>query len=200
MSDWIITVINDFGYLGLFLLMLLESIFPPIPSELIIPFAGFSAARGDLNPFGVVAAATAGAVVGMVPWYVAGRLFGFERSRRLADRYGRWLTLNGAEIDFADRIFQRYGPVIVLFGRLFPIIRTLISVPAGIARMPAPLFFLASGAGALIWNCLLVGAGYILNEHYELVEAALDPLTILVIVGVVGLYLVRLVIWRPSRS
>lgn len=200
MSDWIITIINDMGYVGLFLLMLLESIFPPIPSELIIPFAGFSAAKGTLDPFLVIAAATAGAVVGMIPWYVAGRLFGLERARQLADRFGRWLTLNAHEIDFAERVFRRYGPIIVLFGRLFPIIRTLISVPAGIARMPAPLFFLASTAGALIWNCLLVGAGYILNEHYELVEVALDPLTIVVIVAVVGLYIFRLVTWRPSRA
>lgn len=200
MSDWIITVINDFGYLGLFLLMVLESIFPPIPSELIIPFAGFSAAQGHLNPFGVIAAATAGAVTGMIPWYVAGRLFGLDRMRRMADRWGRWLTLNADEIDLAERVFRRWGPLIVLAGRLLPIIRTLISIPAGIARMPAPLFFLASTAGALIWNCILVGGGYLLNEHYDLLEGYLDPLTIIVIAGVVLLYLFRLITWRPSRT
>lgn len=200
MSDWIIQTITDFGYLGIFLLMLLESVFPPIPSELIIPFAGFSAARGELNLIGVLAASTSGAVVGMVPWYLAGRLFGLERIRRLADRFGRWFTLNADEIDTATVWFRRYGPVVVLFGRLVPLIRTLISVPAGLARMPALLFFGASALGALVWNTILVGAGYLLNEHYELVEVILDPATIIVLGAVVLAYLYRLVTWRPSRA
>lgn len=200
MSDWIIQTITDFGYLGIFLLMLLESVFPPIPSELIIPFAGFAAARGELNVVGVLLAATSGAVVGMIPWYLAGRLFGLERVRRLADRFGRWVTLNAEEIDVATGWFTRFGPAIVFFGRLMPIIRTLISVPAGLARMPPLFFFGASALGALLWNTLLVGAGYLLNDHYELVEVVLDPLTIIVLGAVVLLYLYRLVTWRPSRA
>lgn len=200
MSDWIIQTIADFGYLGIFLLMLLESVFPPIPSELIIPFAGFSAARGDLNFAGVLLAATTGAVVGMIPWYLAGRLFGLERVRRLADRFGRWFTLNAEEIDTATAWFTRFGPVMVFFGRLVPLIRTLISVPAGLARMPAILFFGASALGALLWNSILVGAGFLLNEHYELVEIVLDPVTILVLAAVVVIYVYRLVTWRPSRA
>lgn len=200
MSDWIIRTITDFGYLGIFLLMLLESVFPPIPSELIIPFAGFSAARGELDLIGVLLAATAGAVVGMVPWYLAGRLFGLERIRRLADRFGRWFTLNADEIDTATAWFRRYGPVVVFFGRLVPLIRTLISVPAGLARMPAALFFGASALGALLWNLVLVGSGYLLNEHYEAVEVVLDPATIIVLGAVVLVYLYRLVTWRPGRA
>jgi membrane protein DedA with SNARE-associated domain len=200
MSDWIIQTITELGYLGIFLLMLLESVFPPIPSELIIPFAGFAAARGDLNFIGVLAAATSGAVVGMIPWYLAGRLFGLERVRWLADRFGRWFTLNAHEIDTATGWFTRFGPAIVFVGRLMPIIRTLISIPAGLAKMPAPLFFLASTAGALLWNTILVSAGYLLNEHYELVEVFLDPLTIVVLAAVVLLYLFRLVTWRPSKA
>jgi membrane protein DedA with SNARE-associated domain len=200
MSDWIIQTISEAGYLGIFLLMLLESIFPPIPSELIIPFAGFSAARGELHFLGVLAAATSGAVVGMIPWYVAGRLFGLDRVRWLADRFGRWFTLNADEIDVATFWFNRYGPVIVFFGRLVPIIRTLISVPAGLAQMPLPLFFLASGAGALLWNTILVSAGFFLNDHYDLVEVFLDPFTIVVFAAVVLLYLFRLFTWRPSRA
>src|SRR6218665_4037102 len=118
MTDWIIQTISDLGYLGIFLVMLAESIFPPIPSELIIPFAGFAAANGDLNFFGVLAAATVGAVVGMLPWYYAGRLFGLDRVRRLADRFGRVMTLSAEEIDVAVDWFRRFGPIIVLFGRL----------------------------------------------------------------------------------
>ena len=156
--------------------MLAESIFPPIPSELIIPFAGFAAANGDLNLFGVLGAATFGAVVGMLPWYFAGRLFGLARVKWLADRYGRVLTMNAEEIDIAVGFFRRFGPIIVLFGRLMPIIGTLISIPAGLAAMPLPLFVLASTAGALIWNIFLTLAGYILHEHYEMIEVVLDPL------------------------
>jgi membrane protein DedA with SNARE-associated domain len=200
LAEWIIETINSAGYLGLFLLMLLEAVFPPIPSELIIPFAGFAAARGDLSFFGVVAAATAGSVVGTLPWYIAGRVFGLHRVRYLADRFGRWLTLNAEEIDLATGVFRRYGPWIVLFGRLLPIIRTLISVPAGLAKMPAWQFFGFSLIGMVVWNCILAGAGYILADHYHLIEAWLDPLTYLVLGAVVLLYLYRLVTWRPSNA
>ncbi|WP_316357326.1 DedA family protein [Devosia sp.] len=199
MTDWIIQTIANLGYLGIFLVMLAESIFPPIPSELIIPFAGFAAANGDLNLFGVLAASTVGAVVGMLPWYFAGRLFGLERVRWLANRHGRLLTLNAEEIDVAVGFFRRFGPLIVLFGRLMPIIRTLISIPAGLARMPLPVFLLASTTGALIWNTVLTLAGYLLHEHYELVEVVLDPLSYIVLAAVVLLYLFRVITWKPSR-
>lgn len=199
MTDWIIQTISNWGYIGIFMVMLAESIFPPIPSELIIPFAGFAAANGDLNFFGVLAAATVGAVVGMLPWYYAGRLFGLERVRRLADRYGRVMTLNAEEIDVAVGWFTRFGPIIVLFGRLMPLIRTLISIPAGLARMSLPVFLLASTAGALIWNTILTTAGYVLHEHYEVVETILDPLSYIVLGLVVLIYVVRLVLWKPSK-
>jgi len=200
LAEWIIETINSSGYIGLFLLMLLEAVFPPIPSELIIPFAGFAAARGDLSFFGVVAAATAGSVVGTIPWYLAGRVFGLHRVRYLADRFGRVLTLNAEEIDLATGVFRRYGPWIVLGGRLLPIIRTLISVPAGLAKMPAWQFFGFSLIGMVVWNCMLAGAGYLLADHYHLIEAWLDPLTWVVLGSVVLLYVYRLVTWRPSRS
>ena len=198
MTDWIIQTISELGYVGIFLVMLAESIFPPIPSELIIPFAGFAAANGDLNLFGVIATATTGAVVGMLPWYFAGRVFGLARVRWLADNYGRLLTMNAAEIDLAIGFFHRFGPAIVFFGRLMPIIRTLISVPAGLARMPLPLFLAASTAGALLWNTALTLAGYLLHEHYELVEVVLDPLTFIVLGAVALLYLFRVITWKPA--
>lgn len=200
MAHWIIETISSLGYLGIFLLMLVEAVFPPIPSELIIPFAGFSVINRDLNFIGVVVAASLGSVAGMIPWYVAGRLFGLGRVRALADRYGRWFTLNADEIDLATGWFRRFGPAIVLFGRLLPIIRTLISVPAGLARMPAPLFFAASLVGIVTWNTLLTGAGYLLADHYHLVETWLDPATLAVLVAVGALYLFRLVTWRASST
>lgn len=200
MATWIIETINALGYAGIFLLMLAESLFPPIPSELIIPFAGFSVVNGTLDLWLVLASATVGAVAGMLPWYFLGRIFGLGRVRALADRYGRWATLNAAEVDTATQWFYRFGPAIVLVGRLIPLIRTLISIPAGLARMPLWRFVLFSSIGALIWNSILVGAGFLLAEHYELVETWLDPGTNIVLGLVVAIYLYRLVTWRPTRS
>lgn len=200
MADWIIQTISELGYLGIFLVMLAESIFPPIPSELIIPFAGYAAANGDLNLFGVLGAATVGAVIGMLPWYYAGRLFGLERVRYLADRFGRLMAFNADEIDMAVGWFRRFGPIIVLFGRLIPLIRTLISIPAGLSRMPLPVFLLASTTGALIWNTFLTMAGYLLHEHYEVIEVVLDPLSYVVLGLVVVLYLLKVATWKPSKA
>jgi len=200
MTDWIIQTISDWGYAGIFLVMLAESIFPPIPSELIIPFAGFAAANGDLNLFGVLAAATIGAVVGMLPWYYAGRLFGLERVRWLADRFGRIMAFNADEIDIAVGWFKRFGPIVVLFGRLIPLIRTLISIPAGLSRMSLPVFLAASTTGALIWNTFLTLAGYLLHEHYEVIEVVLDPLSYIVLGLVVVLYLLKVATWKPSKA
>ncbi|MET3901405.1 membrane protein DedA with SNARE-associated domain [Devosia sp. UYZn731] len=198
MSEWIVAIINQSGYVGLFALMLLESVFPPIPSELIVPFAGFAAARGDMNLAGVLVATSLGSVAGALPWYYAGRLLGLERIRKLADRFGRWLTVNADEIDKATGYFNRYGPVIVLLGRLAPIIRTLISVPAGLGRMNLAQFLLATAIGATIWNLIMVSAGYLVQEHFELVASYIDPLTIIVLVAVAIGYVFRLLTWRPQ--
>lgn len=200
MATWIIETINALGYAGIFLLMLAESLFPPIPSELIIPFAGYLAATGQLNLWLVLITATAGAVVGMLPWYFAGRIFGLDRVRWLADRFGRIMTLNAEEIDTATDWFRRFGPIIVFVGRLLPLIRTLISVPAGLAAMPFWKFLLFSTLGALTWNAILVGAGFVLAEHYELVETWLDPGTTIVLGLVLVIYLYRFITWRPTRA
>ena len=137
--EWVTSVVETLGYGGVAFLVALENLFPPIPSELIVPFAGFAAGQGQLNFVGVVVAATIGSLVGMLPWYFIGRLFGLERVKWLADRIGRWFAFNADEIDYAARIFERWGKPIVLVGRLFPILRTLISVPAGLNAEGLPL-------------------------------------------------------------
>ena len=200
MTAWITETITDLGYLGIMLLMLVEAVFPPIPSEPIIAFAGFAAAQGELSFVGVILAATAGSMIGMVPWYLAGRFFGLERVKWLADRFGRWFAFNADEIDLAARLFNRWGRPIVLVGRLFPILRTLISVPAGLAKMNFWVFALFSALGMLIWNSFLVTAGFLLHEHYHLIDAWLDPLTWAVVIAAIGLYVFRLFTWKPSRA
>lgn len=200
MSDWIIGFITDNGYVGIFLMMLAENVFPPIPSELIMPFAGFAAARGDLSLVGVLVAGVLGSLAGTLPWYVAARALGLARLKKLADRFGRLATLNSADIDEADAWFARYGRWAVLFGRLIPAIRTLISVPAGLAAMPFGLFMLASAVGTLAWTAFLTGLGYILADNYERVETWVDPATKLVVALLVLVYLYRFITWKRPAS
>jgi membrane protein DedA with SNARE-associated domain len=193
MVDWITGFISSTGYLGIALLMFAENVFPPIPSELIMPFAGFVAARGELNPVGVLVAGVVGSLLGAVPWYLAGRWLGNERLKRMADRHGRWLTVSRKDLERAEAWFHRYGLVSVVVGRLVPAVRTLISVPAGITRMHPIPFFACSAVGTLVWTGLLVGSGYLLESHYERVAEWIDPFSKLVLAAIVATYLYRLV-------
>lgn len=175
MAEWIQQLMDQLGYLGILLLMVLENLFPPIPSELIMPSAGFAAARGELNLFLVIAAGTVGSVVGTLPLYFVGRVFDEERLVTWADRYGRWLTLKGDDIRRADAWFDRHGRAAVLFGRLVPGIRSLLSLPAGMSDMPLGQFVLYSAIGSGLWASVLTAAGYLLGEHYDRVEAYIAP-------------------------
>ncbi|MGE3603492.1 MAG: DedA family protein [Lautropia sp.] len=192
MFDWILDVMHQAGYVGVALLMLAENLFPPIPSEVVMPLAGFLASRGDLDPFGVVAAGTAGSIAGALPWYWAGRRFGLERMKRLAARHGRWLTIAPADVDHAKAWFDRHGRASVLLGRLVPAVRTLISVPAGIAPMPLASFLTWSTIGTAIWTTLLAAAGYLLQSRYDAVAAWLDPATTAMLAFAAIWYLYRL--------
>jgi membrane protein DedA with SNARE-associated domain len=177
MGDWITETVAGLGYTGIALLMFLENVFPPIPSELIMPFAGFAAGRGSLSFPGVVAAGTIGTVLGGLPWYWLGRAFGYARVRLLAERYGGWMRVTGEDIDHAKGWFDRYGPAAVFFGRFVPAVRTLVSVPAGIAAMPLLPFLLYTSVGSLGWTLVLAFAGYVLGENYPLVERYVGPLS-----------------------
>ena len=155
MASWIEGVIETTGVFGIALLMLLENVFPPIPSELIMPLAGYTAARGQANIVLVILAGTIGSLAGASFWYAIGRWVGEERLKRLADRFGRWMTVGRDDIEKADDWFDRHGHKAVLFGRLVPTIRTLISVPAGLSEMAWPTFLLYSGIGTAIWLSLI---------------------------------------------
>lgn len=198
MNDWVIGFIESWGYGGVLLLMLLENVFPPIPSELIMPFAGFVVARGELDVAGVVLAGTAGSLLGTLPWYWAGRRVGRERLRGWVERHGRWLTITPEEVDRAGDWFKRHGGGAVLLGRLVPAVRTVISAPAGLERMPLPSFLLYSAVGSALWTTLLTGVGYGLESRYQQVERWLDPLMNVVFGALVALYLWR-VVRQPQR-
>lgn len=200
MSDWIIDVIVQWGYFGIFLLMVAENLFPPIPSELIMPFAGYVAARGDLSVAGVLIAGTLGSLAGTAAWYGAARLMGLDRFTRLCNRLGRVATVQEDDIDMAARWFERYGPLAVFVGRLIPAIRTLISVPAGLAAMPFIKFLAISTAGTLIWTGILTLAGLVLHENYERVEGWVDPVSTGIVVLAVLIYIYRFATWKPIKD
>jgi membrane protein DedA with SNARE-associated domain len=164
---WIEQIIQLLGYPGIALVMLVENLFPPIPSEVVMPFAGFLAAQGKLNLFGAIVAGTLGSVAGAVVLYYIGLWADEPIIRAFLRRWGRFVTITEADLDRILKIFDKYGQPIVFFGRLIPIIRSLISVPAGMHRMPLGRFLLFTTLGSTIWSTLLAYAGVVLAEHWE---------------------------------
>ena len=200
MFDWIAGIITSLGYAGVVLLTFLEHVFPPIPSELILPLAGYVAASGDLTVTMVIATGTFGSLAGSTLWYVIGRKVGEQRLRTWVDNHGRWLTLGQHDIDRATAWFERRGTIAVLIGRLLPGIRTFVSLPAGFSRMPWLTFLAYSAAGTLAWTSALVYAGVKLRDNFALVSDRIDLATNIMF-AVLAAMLVRRYIkcWR-SRS
>jgi membrane protein DedA with SNARE-associated domain len=170
MFEWVTETIRSLGYLGVAGLTFLENLFPPIPSELVIPLAGYVAARGDLGIWGVIAAGTAGSLAGATLWYWIGRSVGERRLRAWVKRSGKWLTLGGEDIDRAKDWFDKRGGAAVFLGRLVPGVRTFVSLPAGFANMPLLPFLLYSAAGTLVWTTALAYAGVVLKSQFTLVK------------------------------
>ena len=196
MFDWITGLVERTGYLGIALLMLAENVFPPIPSELIMPMAGFTAARGELNMVGVVVAGTAGSLAGALLWYYIGHWIGLERLKRWAARHGRWLAISPEEVDEAAAWFNRHCGKAVLVGRLIPAVRTLISVPAGVAGMALMRFLTYSALGTALWTALLAAAGYLLEDQYQKVGDYLNPVSNVILGLIVLGYLYRVITFR----
>lgn len=191
---------TSLGYVGIGLLMFAENLFPPIPSELIMPLAGFTVAQGKMN-FGLaIFAGVLGTILGALPWYYAGKLVGEQRLKHLADKYGKWITVSSKDIDKSTRWFNRYGNKAVFIGRLVPGVRTLISLPAGISNMPLVPFLLYSTIGTTLWVVFLTGAGYLLGNKYELVNEYLDPVSKIVLVILIVAFIVWVVRKRQKRK
>jgi membrane protein DedA with SNARE-associated domain len=165
MTDWVIDVIDTLGYVGVALLVALENVFPPIPSEIVLPFAGVVSRRGGATLPGMIAAATVGSVVGALVLYGVSAAIGPDRLHAFIVRYGKWFRITTEDIDRAERWFDRRAIVAVLIGRCVPLIRSLVSIPAGFRRMPLGTFVGYTVAGSLVWNTGLISAGYILGEE-----------------------------------
>lgn len=198
LSDWVTDVIDSLGYLGVALLVAFENLFPPIPSEIILPFAGFVARDGGATLPGMILAATIGSLVGAWVLYGLAAWIGPDRLETILLRYGKWLRLTPADIAKAERWFDRRAVVAVLIGRCVPLIRSLVSIPAGFRRMAFGTFTVYTAIGSLIWNSALIGAGYALRDNWEDVEPVLGVvqyIVIAVIVVAVGWFL-----WSRIRS
>jgi membrane protein DedA with SNARE-associated domain len=196
-ASWIETIVQTTGVFGIALLMFLENVFPPIPSELIMPLAGYTAAKGEANIVLVILAGTAGSLAGALFWYGLGRLFDHERLKGFADRHGRIITMTRADLTKADDWFDRYGQYAVLFGRLIPTVRTLISIPAGLSEMPVGRFLVYSGIGTAIWTALLALFGYAVGSRYSELEGFIDPISYAVIALIIAIYVWRVATFKP---
>jgi len=193
-GDWIEQAVAIGGYPGIALAILVENVFPPIPSEVILPFAGFYVSRGELLFPLAVLAATAGSVTGALLLYALGRRGG----RPLVLRYRRVLRVSESDLERADRWFDRHADALVLIGRMIPGLRSIVSVPAGIAEMPLGRFVLLTMIGSGIWNAALIGAGWGLGAEYERVAAAIGSVATVVVatLAVAAIAAVAALLWR----
>jgi membrane protein DedA with SNARE-associated domain len=174
MDLWIRDFIEQFGYWGVFLLIALENIFPPIPSEVILTFGGYMTAQTNLTIQGVIAASTAGSVFGAFLLYRLGTILDVNKLEVVIERYGRILRLTKNDIYRADAWFDKYGIWTVFFCRFIPLIRSLISIPAGMAKMNFWLFISFTTIGTIIWNTILINLGARLGENWEVIAARMD--------------------------
>lgn len=198
MDDWIIRLVGETGYWGVGLLMLLETVFPPVPSEVIMTVAGVSASRGNMTYAGVVASGTAGAMVGNYLWFWLAIKFGPQRLERFLEKHGRWLTLHWTDVERGQALFAKHGAIIVLVARMLPTFRSLISIPAGIFRMSHRRFLVFSTIGTAGWSAALAGAGYVLGSQFADVEKILGPLSTIIIGLIVVGYFWRLIRWKSA--
>jgi membrane protein DedA with SNARE-associated domain len=202
LAGWVVDVIERMGPAGVGALIALENVLPPIPSEVILPFAGFAASQGDLNVVLAWLAATLGALAGAWVLYGVGALFGTERLHHLAEQ--RWFFLFSAgDLARGERFFERHGYQVILFGRCIPLVRSIVSVPAGLERMNPVRFTLLTALGSGVWNAIFITAGYVAGDNWEQIEGYLKPISYavvaLLLAGVVFLVVRRLRAADPTE-
>ncbi|MCT8976393.1 DedA family protein [Clostridium sp. CX1] len=200
MKDWITQLMENFGYFGTFLLIALENVFPPIPSEVILTFGGFMTTRTEMTILGVVAYATAGSTAGAVILYGIGRLLNIDRLEKIIGRWGHILRVRIEDVHKANNWFNRYGYLTIFFCRMIPLIRSLISIPAGISNMKFRVFLPLTIAGTLIWNIILVWAGASLGESWEEVLRFMDIYSNITYTGIGLSTIVFATIWISKRK
>ncbi|MFG6149389.1 DedA family protein [Halobacillus sp. B23F22_1] len=200
MEDWLIGIIDEFGYIGILLLIAGENIFPPIPSEVILTFGGFVTTTSSLSIFGVVIAATAGSVIGALVLYGIGQQLDVVRLEKMVDKWGHLLRLKRNDVYRADQWFDKYGPWTVFFCRFVPLIRSLISIPAGMSNMPLPSFLSLTTLGTLIWNVVLVNLGASVGASWEEIVHYMDVYAKIIYVLLILLFIILIGMFIRKRK
>jgi membrane protein DedA with SNARE-associated domain len=186
LATWVQDVIEQLGYVGVALLVVLENVFPPIPSEIVLPFAGFVAQRGSDSVVLMILAATVGSVIGALIMYWIAAVIGDERLHAFTRKFGKWVQIREADLTRAEEWFDRHAVSAVLVGRCVPLIRSVVSIPAGFRRMKLIPYIAYTFLGSLVWNIALVGAGAMLGENWERVEPVVATFQWIVIVLIVA--------------
>lgn len=195
--DWLVKIIEVLGYPGVALSMFIESFFAPIPSEIILPFSGFVASQGSLNIYVVILVATVAAYLGTLPFYFIG-LWGEDVVLKFLKKYGKYLFISQKDLDNGYKAFEKFGYGIVFLGRLIPIVRTVISFPAGASKMNFGIFSLFTLVGTLIWSSILAYTGYVMGGNWKIVSVYVDEYQ-KVIIGVL-LVIFLLYVWRGIKN
>lgn len=200
MTDWIISIMEQLGYFGIALLMFLDNVFPPIPSEVIMPSAGFAASKGQLLLSGVIIAGSIGSLVAAALLYWVGRKIPNQSIFNWVDRYGKYLFIKSEDVKKALDWFEKYGHRVVFFGRMVPAVRSLISIPAGMSHMPFWKFMLYSSVGTIIWTTFLACVGYYFGNNIELMQQIFSRVGYVIIVIVIVLILVAYFFYKKSKA
>ena len=201
MQTWIIDMMEQFGYLGILLMMAIENLFPPIPSEVILPFGGFMTTYTNLSVLGVVITATTGSVIGAIVLYGIGTFIDVSRLEKIVDRFGNVLRIKKEDIHRADQWFAQYGYWTVLFCRVVPIVRSLISIPAGMSKMTFWLFLLFTMIGTIVWNVILVCFGAILGESWQDILQFMDYYSLIIYLHIgLGAIILLILYIQKQRS
>lgn len=201
MENFVVEIMNDFGYLGTCLLILIENLFPPIPSEVILTFGGFMTVDTKMTILGVIIAATIGSVVGAIILYYIGKILNKERLIKIVNsKYGKLLRVKTEDIESADKWFDKKGNITVLFCRCVPVVRSLISIPAGMSEMPMLKFISYTTIGSLVWNTLLVCVGAFAGEKKDIIIGLIDSLSNVILVLLVVVFVVGVFIFYKKRK
>jgi membrane protein DedA with SNARE-associated domain len=199
MESWITSTIESLGYFGVIFLMFFENLFPPIPSEVVMPLSGYTATQGQLSIWGVIAAGTFGSVLGAIFWYYVARWLGEDRLKRWTRRHGRWITLGPKDVDRADDWFDKHGGWVVFFGRLVPTVRTLVAIPAGLFEMNVWFYLLLTTVGSAIWTAGLALLGWWLGSSWSSIGTYIDPVTYVVMAAIIAIYIYRVITFDSSE-
>lgn len=200
MTDAILLFMTEGGYLAVFFLMFVENVFPPIPSEVILPYVGHMASVGNLNLFWAIVVSSIGSLLGTSFWFVLGWLVPVERLKKFFRRYGAYVAITLKDFEKGVTFFKRHERATVFFARMIPAVRSVISVPAGSVRMSPVLFLLISGFGVLLWNTILILIGYTFLTDIYLVEKHISPVSDLVIYAFILAYLYKVVTFHLKRE